>query len=334
MSTKPSDTAFTLEPSQRHRRLRSSAAMRRMVQENDVRASHLIYPLFVRPGKGVEEPIKAMPGQSRWSVDLLARQAEELSVLEVPAVLLFGVPEAKDATGSSALSDLIPEAIQTLKAVNPELLVITDICLCAYTDHGHCGLLQPDGEVDNDLTLPLLAQMALHHAQAGADMVAPSAMMDGQVGAIRGLLDAEDFENVGIMAYAAKFASSFYGPFREAAGSAPSFGDRKSYQMNPANGREALREMQGDLAQGADILMVKPGLPYLDVLRQAKDQFNAPMAVYNVSGEYAMIKAAAQSGWLDERKTVLETMLAFRRAGADLIITYHAKDVAGWLKEG
>ena len=275
-----------------------------------------------------------MPGQHQLSVDQLAAEAAELRALGIPAVLLFGIPSAKDEQGSGAYAPdgIVQQAVRALKQADPDLLVITDVCLCEYTSHGHCGIVK-DGEVDNDATLPLLARTALSHAQAGADMVAPSAMMDGQVAAIRDALDEGGFPHIPIMAYTAKYASAFYGPFREAAESAPQFGDRRGYQMDPANVREALREIEADIEEGADIVMVKPALAYLDVISRARDCCDLPLAAYNVSGEYAMIKAAAANGWLDERRVTLEVLTAIKRAGADIIITYHAKEAARWLKE-
>lgn len=333
-------------PLVRPRRLRSSAALRRMVRETDLAPSDLIYPLFVTHGNDVRRPIPSMPGVFQLSVDQLAAEADELLSLNIPAVMLFGIPEEKDSVGLENFSDqgIIPQAIRALKQSAPELLVITDVCLCEYTDHGHCGLLNsgngrrpsPHLPVDfvlNDETLPVLARVALAHARAGADVVAPSGMMDGMVLAIRRHLDENGFDHLPIMSYAVKYASGFYGPFRDAADGAPRFGDRKSHQMDPANVREALREAALDVAEGADFLMVKPALAYLDVIRQVHDSFpQLPLVAYNVSGEYAMIKAAAAQGWLDERTVVLETLLGMRRAGADLIITYHARDAAAWLQ--
>jgi porphobilinogen synthase len=333
----------------RPRRLRATAALRRMVRETTLGPDDFIYPLFVTHGAGVEQPIASMPGVSQLSVDRLPALAEEVARLKVPAVILFGIPAAKDPIGEENFDPdgVIPRAIRALKDAVPELVVITDVCLCEYTDHGHCGLLNtgngasrphahlPEGYVLNDETLPVLGQVAVAHAEAGADIIAPSGMMDGMVAAIRAELDAADFAHLPIMSYAVKYASSFYGPFREAAEGAPKFGDRKSHQMDPANVREALREAALDVAEGADFLMVKPALPYLDVIRQLRDTFpELPLAAYNVSGEYAMIKAAAANGWLDEPSAVLEALTGIRRAGADLIITYHALDAARWLEEG
>lgn len=316
----------------RLRRLRRSPGLRRMVRENALEVRNLIYPLFVQAGTNIVEPIGAMPGQFRFSVDRLEPEIREIGELGIPAVLLFGLPATKDETASSALDDrgVVQEAIREIKRHAPDLVVVTDICVCEYTSHGHCGILGAS-DVDNDATLPVLAQMAVSHARAGADIVAPSAMMDGQVGAIREALDAAGFTHTAVMAYSAKYASAFYGPFREAADSAPQFGDRRGYQMDPPNLREAIREVEADVEQGADMVMVKPGLAYLDVVRVVRDLVDLPLAVYNVSGEYAMVKAAAARGWIDERTLTLELLTAFRRAGADLIITYHAKEAARWL---
>ena len=316
----------------RLRRLRRTEALRRLVRETRLSPEDFVYPLFVVHGSGVRNAIPSMPGQAQLSVDQLAAEARELRDLGIPAVLLFGIPASKDEQASEAYAPdgIVQEAVRALKQADPALLVITDVCLCEYTSHGHCGIVK-NGDVDNDATLPLLAKTALSHAQAGAGMVAPSAMMDGQVAAIRRALDEGGFAQTPIMAYAAKYASAFYGPFREAAESAPQFGDRCGYQMDPANVREALREIDGDVAEGADIVMVKPALAYLDVLALARQRFDLPLAAYNVSGEYAMIKAASANGWLDEKRVVLEVLTAIKRAGADVIITYHAKDAARWL---
>ncbi|WP_119070626.1 porphobilinogen synthase [Aggregatilinea lenta] len=321
-------------PTVRLRRLRTTPTLRAMVRETTLAPSQFIYPLFVVHGSGVFDEISAMPGVYNQSIDQLAREAESLAELGIPAVMLFGVPDQKDPTGTENFADdgIVQQAVRALKAANPDLLVMTDVCMCEYTDHGHCGLIR-DGEILNDETLDVLGAVALSHAQAGADMVAPSGMMDGMVGAIRAALDRGGYQNVSILSYAVKYASGFYGPFREAAHSAPAFGDRRTHQMDPANVREALREAQLDVDEGADMLMVKPALPYLDVIRRVKDRFDLPLAAYNVSGEYAMIKAAARNGWLDESRVVLETLTGIRRAGADLILTYHAKDAARWLKE-
>jgi porphobilinogen synthase len=314
--------------------LRRTEALRRLARETSLSADDFVYPLFVVHGSGVRNAIPSMPGQCQLSVDQLSAETRELRALGIPAVLLFGIPASKDeqATGAYAPDGIVQQAVRALKQADPDLLVVTDVCLCEYTSHGHCGIVR-DGDVDNDATLPLLARTALSHAQAGAGMVAPSAMMDGQVAAIRQALDENGFAQTPIMAYAAKYASAFYGPFREAAESAPQFGDRCGYQMDPANVREALREIESDVAEGADIVMVKPALAYLDVLARARQRFDLPLAAYNVSGEYAMIKAAAANGWLDERRVVLEVLTAIKRAGADIVITYHAKDAARWLKE-
>ncbi|MBI4304101.1 MAG: porphobilinogen synthase [Chloroflexi bacterium] len=320
-------------PQLRLRRLRRTEALRSLVRENRVDAGDLIYPLFIVEGKGIKQEISSMPGVFRFSPDRIGYEADEVARLGIPAVLLFGIPEHKDEVGSEAYhtDGVVQQAIRSIKKSTPELLVITDVCLCEYTSHGHCGMIA-DGEVDNDRTLPLLAKMALSHVEAGADIVAPSDMMDGRVKAIREALDKAGLENVPILSYAAKYASAFYGPFREAAESAPQFGDRRSYQMDPPNLREALREIEQDINEGADIVMVKPALAYLDVIRRARDTFNHPIAAYNVSGEYAMVKAAVQQGWLDEQRIVLEILTSIKRAGADIIITYHAKDVAQWLQ--
>jgi porphobilinogen synthase len=319
-------------PRLRLRRLRRSEALRALVRETKVDVGDLIYPLFVVEGNKMKQEISSMPGLYRLSNDLLPKEAEEIAKLGIPAVILFGIPGKKDETGSSAYhpKGVVQQAIRTIKKAAPDLLVITDVCLCEYTSHGHCGVVV-DGYVDNDKTLELLTKTALSHAQAGADIVAPSDMMDGRVKAIRQTLDGKGFQRILILAYAAKYASYFYGPFREAAESAPQFGDRRSYQMDPSNWREALREIEQDIVEGADIVMVKPALPCLDVIRKARDTFNHPLAAYSVSGEYAMIKAAAQQGWLDEKGIVLETLTAIKRAGADIIITYYAKEAARWL---
>jgi porphobilinogen synthase len=322
-------------PTVRMRRLRSSETLRSMVRETTLDAGDLIYPLFVKPGKGRRDEISSMPGVFQLSIDQLENEAAELAELGIPAVILFGLPESKDEAGSGAFAEdgIVQGAIRELKTKAPDLLVITDVCMCEYTSHGHCGALDDCGCVINDVTLEMLAATAVSHAEAGADMVAPSDMMDGRVGAIRGALDAEGFIELPIMSYAAKYASAYYGPFREAADSAPAFGDRKGYQMDPANAEEALREVELDIEEGADIVMVKPALAYMDVIRRVKETFGMPTAAYNVSGEYAMVKAAAAKGWVDEKRVVLETLTGFRRAGADLILTYHAKDAARWLRE-
>ncbi len=318
-------------PQERLRRLRHTESLRALVQETNVDTGDLVYPLFVVEGKGIKQEIGTMPGISRFSPDRLPTEIKEIAALNIPAVILFGIPKDKDEMGSSAYdpAGVIPQAIKTIKKAVPDLLVITDVCLCEYTSHGHCGVITA-GNVDNDKTLPLLARMALAHVDAGADMVAPSDMMDGRVKIIRESLDKNGFTHIPILAYAAKYASAFYGPFREAAESAPQFGDRRSYQMDPPNVREALREVAQDVTEGADIIMVKPALPYLDVIRRVRDTFNHPLAAYNVSGEYAMVKAAVQQGWLDEKRTVTEVLTSIKRAGADIILTYHAKEFARW----
>jgi len=321
-------------PVARPRRLRSSATMRRLVRENHLRVDDLIYPMFVTGGRDVQEPIDSMPGVYRLSIDRLLAEAAKVQALGIPGILLFGIPDRKDAfgTGAYAADGIIQQAVQAVKDKFPELLVITDVCLCEYTDHGHCGIVQ-EGKVLNDSTLELLARTAVSHAHCGADIIAPSDMMDGRVRAIREALDLEGFSDIPIMPYSVKYASAFYGPFREAAGSAPQFGDRKTYQMDPPNIREALREVEQDIAEGADMLIVKPAMAYLDVVAAVRENFDGPLVAYNVSGEYAMIKAAAQLGWIDERKTTLELLTGMKRAGADIIITYHALDVVRWLNE-
>ncbi len=319
-------------PQLRLRRLRRNEALRALVRETKVEVGDLVYPLFVVEGSKIKQKISSMPGLYRLSNDLLPKEVEEIARLGIPAIILFGIPKKKDEVGSSAYhpKGVIQQAIRAIKKTTPELLVITDVCLCEYTSHGHCGVVV-DGYVDNDKTLGLLAKTALSHAEAGADIVAPSDMMDGRVKAIRQALDGNGFQDIPILAYAAKYASYFYGPFREAAESAPQFGDRRSYQMDPHNWREALREVEQDIVEGADIVMVKPALPYLDVIRKVRDTFNHPLAAYSVSGEYAMVKAAAKQGWLDEKGLVLEMLTAIKRAGADIIITYYAKEAASWL---
>ena len=316
-------------PQDRPRRLRASDEFRRMVRETRLAADNLIAPFFVCEGRDVRQPIASMPGQFRFSIDHVVKEAGEVHRLGIPGVVLFGVPNSKDETGSQAWAPdgIVPRAVQAIKDHVPGLVVITDVCIDEYTSHGHCGLVK-DGRILNDETLDCLKRMALSHARAGADMVAPSDMMDGRVGAIRGTLDAEGFEHVAILAYAAKFASCLYAPFREAAVSSPAFGDRQTYQMDPANFREALKEIKSDIDEGADIVMVKPALPYLDVIHAARLAFDRPIAAYQVSGEYSMIKAAAREGWLDERRAMLECLTAIRRAGADVILTYFAKEAA------
>ncbi len=320
-------------PVQRPRRLRLSENIRRIVRETSLSVNDLVYPVFVTHGKGVARPVEAMPGICNYSIDQLLGVLQEVVGLKIPAIMPFGIPAAKDEVGSEAYADdgIIQQAVRAVKKEYPELMVITDLCLCEYTSHGHCGIVE-DGCVLNDPTLELLARTAVSHAEAGADMVAPSDMMDGRVGAIRAALDAGGYENIPVMAYSAKYASAYYGPFREAAGSAPRFGDRKSYQMDPANAAEALREVRLDIEEGADIVMVKPALAYMDVIRRVKDACDYPVAAYNVSGEYSMVKAAAANGWVDERRIVLETLTGIKRAGADIIITYHAIDAARWIK--
>jgi porphobilinogen synthase len=319
-------------PTVRMRRLRRTDALRRMVRETTLAVDDLILPLFVMPGRGVRQPIASMPGHFQFSLDEVAREAREVQALGVPAVLLFGLPATKDPLGSEAYAPdgIVQDAVRAVKDAAPDLVVITDVCLCEYTSHGHCGVVE-DGYVLNDPSLELLARTAVSHVEAGADIVAPSDMMDGRVGAIRQALDAAGHVNTPVMAYAAKFASAFYGPFREAADSAPQFGDRRAYQMDSANAREALREVALDVAEGADLIMVKPALAYLDLVWRVREQFGLPVVAYSVSGEYAMVKAAGQLGWIDERAIALEQLTGIRRAGADLIITYFAKDVARWL---
>jgi len=316
-------------PEYRPRRLRRTEALRAMIRETSLSPKQLIYPLFVAPGKGIKEPIDAMPGCYHFSADMLVEEAREVLDLGIYAVLLFGLPEKKDPRGSHAWlkSGVVQKAISAIKEAVPDLIVVTDVCLCEYTSHGHCGVIS-NGQVDNDATLKLLSKVALSHAEAGADIVAPSDMMDGRVGAIRKVLDQHSFDQVPILSYAVKYASSFYGPFREAAECSPQFGDRRSYQMDPANAREALREALLDCKEGADILMVKPAMPYLDIIHLLRQECTLPIAAYQVSGEYSMIKAASSKGWLDEAKVMEESLLSIRRAGADIIITYFAKDIA------
>lgn len=322
-------------PNHRLRRLRKTDTIRRMVRETTLSVDDLIYPMFVCGGQGIREPIGSMPGVARLSVDECVKTCQEVADLGIPGVILFGIPETKDAAGTGAYAEdgIVQQAIRAIKASVSDLMVITDVCLCEYTDHGHCGVIH-DNDVDNDPSLKLLTKTALSHVQAGADMVAPSDMMDGRIGAIRSTLDEAGHTNIPIMAYSAKYASGFYGPFRDAADSTPQFGDRRSYQMDPANTDEALREVQLDMEEGADIVMVKPALPYLDIIQRVKDNFNAPIAAYNVSGEYAMVKAAGQMGWLDEERVMMESLIAIKRAGADIILTYFAIDVAKILSSG
>lgn len=319
----------------RHRRLRSNEQIRRMVRENHVHVSDLIYPIFVVEGENVVNEIPSMPGVFHFSLDQLKKELKEIVDLGLPSVIVFGVPNEKDACGSQAYHDhgIVQEAIRLIKKEAPELYVMADTCLCQYTEHGHCGPVK-DGEIVNDEALELLVKTAVSQAEAGADMIAPSNMMDGFVTAIRQGLDEAGFTHIPILSYSVKYASSFYGPFRDAAHSTPSFGDRRTYQMDPANTREAMREAESDIVEGADMLMVKPGLAYLDIIYRVKENFDLPVVAYNVSGEYSMIKAAALNGWIDEQKVVMEMLVGFKRAGAELILTYHAKDVARWIKEG
>lgn len=319
-------------PTQRPRRLRRNELVRGLVRETRLSAAGLIYPLFVCPGSKVRQEVSSMPGVFQQSADQIVEECRDVESLGIPGVILFGLPETKDARGSSSLAatGVVQRTIEGIRKAKLQLLVLTDVCLCEYTDHGHCGVLE-NGEVANDATVAILADQALSHARAGADIVAPSDMMDGRVGAIRKKLDESGFSDVAILSYAAKYCSGFYGPFREAAESAPQFGDRRGYQMDPANVREALKEVALDLEEGADMVMVKPALPYLDVIARVRDRFSVPVAAYNVSGEYAMVKAAAQKGWLEEKRTVLEILTGIQRAGADIVLTYHAKDAAKWL---
>ncbi len=321
-------------PIHRPRRIRRTEALRGLVRETRLTTAGFIYPMFVCPGTKVRKEVSSMPGVYQQSVDQIVEECREVESLGIPAIILFGLPESKDARGTSSLAKtgVVQKAVEAIKKAKLNLLVITDVCLCEYTDHGHCGVVE-QGEILNDPTLEILAQQALSHARAGADIVAPSDMMDGRVAAaIRTLLDGHKFEDIPILAYAAKYCSGFYGPFREAADSAPKSGDRRSYQMDPANAREALKEVALDLEEGADMVMVKPALPYLDIIRAVRDRFEVPVGAYNVSGEYAMVKAAAQKGWIEEKRVVLEILTGIQRAGADIILTYHAKDAARWLK--
>ena len=318
----------------RFRRLRHLPALRAMARETNLSANDFVYPIFVTHGKKIRAEIDPMPGVYQLSIDRLAAEVGELVDLGIPAVLLFGIPERKDATGTEAYeaNGIVQDAVREIKQAAPDLMVITDVCLCEYTDHGHCGVVK-DGQVENDRTLEMLVKTALTQIEAGADMVAPSAMMDGQVAAIRSALDAEGHVETPIMSYSAKYASAFYGPFRIAAESAPRFGDRRSYQIDPTNAREALREIEQDIVEGADIVMVKPALSYLDVVARARERFSLPIAAYNVSGEYAMVKAASQNEWLDGRRVTIEVLMSIKRAGADIIISYHAKEIATWLAD-
>ncbi len=320
-------------PTHRLRRLRRNENLRRLVRETHLSVNDFIMPLFIVPGSGVIHPISSMPGIAQLSVDRAVEECKEIRDLGIPGVILFGIPDHKDPVGSAAYADngIIQTALRSLKEEVPGLLLMTDVCFCEYTDHGHCGIITGQ-DVDNDATLEILVKESVSHAQAGADVIAPSDMMDGRVGAIRQGLDSAGFPHLPILAYAAKFASGFYGPFREAAESTPQFGDRRSYQMDPANADEALREVAFDIEEGADMVMVKPALPYLDIIRRVKDRFDYPVAAYNVSGEYAMLKAAAQNGWLDEERVMLEALTSIKRAGADMILTYFAKDAAQVLK--
>ena len=320
-------------PAHRPRRLRKTELLRGLVRETRLSAASFVYPMFVCPGAKVRQEVGSMPGVFQQSADRIVEDCREVENLGIPGVILFGLPESKDPRGESSLCQdgVVQRAIDAIRKAKLNLLVITDVCLCEYTDHGHCGVIE-NGEVANDATLEILAEQSLSHARAGADIVAPSDMMDGRVAAIRKKLDFNNFQDVAILSYAAKYCSGFYGPFREAADSAPQFGDRRSYQMDPANVREALKEVALDLEEGADVIMVKPALPYLDVITRVREKFSVPIAAYNVSGEYAMVKAAAQKGWLDEKRVVLEILVGIQRAGADIILTYHAKDAARWLE--
>ena len=320
-------------PVTRPRRLRRTEAIRSLARETHLSTDGFIYPMFVCPGKGVRNPIASMPGVSQQSVDTFLEECREVEQLGIPGIILFGIPEKKDARGTEAYAadGVVQRAVEAVRRAKLNLLVMTDVCLCEYTDHGHCGIVE-NGEVQNDPTLELLAAEALSHARAGADIVAPSDMMDGRVGAIRKALDGAGFQDVTIMSYAAKYCSGFYGPFREAAESAPQFGDRRGYQMDPPNAREALREVELDLAEGADMVMVKPALAYLDIIHRVRETFSVPVGAYNVSGEFAMVKAAAANGWIDEKRIAMEILTAIHRAGASIVLTYHAKDAARWLK--
>ncbi len=320
-------------PTHRPRRLRRTEALRGLARETRLATSGLIYPMFACPGAKVRQEVSSMPGIHQQSVDQIVEECREVEGLGIPGIILFGLPETKDPRGTSSLSahGVVQRAIEAIRKAKLKLLVITDVCLCEYTDHGHCGVIE-NGDVANDPTVAILAQQALSHARAGADIVAPSDMMDGRVAAIREMLDEHKFENIAILSYAAKYCSGFYGPFREAAQSTPQFGDRRGYQMDPANAREALKEVRLDLEEGADMVMVKPALPYLDVIYRVREAFDVPVAAYNVSGEYALVKAAAEKGWVDEKRVVLEILTGIQRAGADIMLTYHAKDAARWLK--
>ena len=325
---------MTSLPNARLRRLRGTESMRNVARETRLTAKEFVYPVFVAHGSGVKEAIEPMPGQFQMSLDILSEDVGEAADLGIPSVLLFGLPSEKDPLGLEGYDPegIVQEAVRMIKKNHPDMMVVTDVCMCEYTDHGHCGVIE-NGKVDNDQTLELLGKTAVSHVSAGADLPAPSAMMDGQVWAIRQALNDHGYEDTPVMGYAAKYSSGFYGPFREAAGSTPQFGDRKSYQMDPATARMAMREIEADITEGADIVMVKPALSYLDVIRQAKDRFDLPLAAYNVSGEYSMIKAASSLGWVDEKSVTMEVLTSIKRAGADTILTYHAKEVARWLKE-
>ena len=346
ITNQPDQSTTTSYPLVRARRLRRTAALRQMVRETTLAPDDFIYPLFVRPGKDIQKPIQSMPGQYQWSVDRVTGEVKQAAALGIPAVILFGIPEAKDYCGSDNYdpNGIVPTAIRAIKDAVPEMIVITDMCFCEYTDHGHCGIINqpdnehytkqlPEGYLLNDPTLELLGKASVVHAEAGADIIAPSGMIDGMVAAIRSALDQNSLEHVIVMSYAAKYASGFYGPFRDAAESPPQFGDRSQYQMDPANKREALKEVALDVAEGADMLMVKPALPYLDILAAIKGRYDLPTAAYQVSGEYAMLHAAAANGWLDLQRCALESLTSIKRAGADMILTYFAKDAAGWLNE-
>lgn len=318
----------------RGRRLRVNEATRALVRENSLSSDDFIYPIFVVEGENIKNEISSLPGNYHYSIDRLGEVVKEVKEAKVRGLMLFGIPEHKDACGSEAYSEegIVQKAIRKIKKLDKDILVITDVCMCEYTDHGHCGIIHGT-DVDNDETIEYIGKIALSHVEAGADMVAPSDMMDGRIGKIREVLDKNNYKHIPIMAYSAKYCSAFYGPFREAANSAPQFGDRKTYQMDPANLREAIREMEQDIEEGADIIMVKPALSYLDVIRKARDNFDYPIAAYNVSGEYAMVKAGAKMGWIDEKKIALEMLLSMKRAGADIIITYYSIEAAKWLKE-
>ena len=320
-------------PVTRPRRLRRNEAIRSLARENRLSTDGFIYPMFVCPGTKVRNPISSMPGVAQQSVDMLVEECREVEQLGIPGIILFGIPDKKDAmgTGAYAADGIVQRAIEGIRKAKLNLLVMTDVCLCEYTDHGHCGIVE-NGEIQNDPTLELLAKESVSHARCGADIIAPSDMMDGRVGAIRKALDGAGFQDVAIMSYAAKYCSGFYGPFREAAESAPQFGDRRGYQMDPANAREALREVELDLAEGADMVMVKPALAYLDIIQRVRETFSVPVGAYNVSGEFAMVKAAAANGWIDEKRIAMEILTGIHRAGASIILTYHAKDAARWLK--